>query len=1076
MKTTIQKLLKDKRYNKFVHLHAHDEYSIRDAMGRVEDIVDFAKEKGLPAICITNHGSIGGFIRQYFACKEAGIKSIFGCEVYINKHRKMDPQDIPEDGRKNNHLILIAKNLKGYKNIINITSDAWINGYYFRPRSDYQYIRERSEGIIVSTACMGGKLSRLLAEDDWSTAEKFIDFCKKCFKDFYVELIITDDKDQAKLNDKLCKIAKKKKVPTILTGDCHYLRKKDVRIHDTLVMIASKNTFSMLEDPEKKDKVFQYSVKDLYYKDLQEMYDLYKKRHRSNHFTEEVFISSVKNVTKIVNSIESFELDTSLKLPQVSKNSNGALKKAIKKGFKERGFSQKKHPEYWERMKYEYEIITEKGFSDYFLIVQEITSWTTKEGMLVGTGRGSAAGSLISYLLGITNIDPIKYGLLFERFISIERADIPDIDIDFEPCFRDTVKEHIIEVYGKDRTCTIGTYGTFKHKNALLDVARAHDVPLGETFKITKNVIGENKELDKMTFEELISEYPEFKAYAKKYPKVVKRAKGLLFQVNTMSKHAAGVIISSDSLKNKLALVMRDGHIFSAWQEGRAHKELSKIGFVKFDILGLQNLTVIRECLSLIKKRRKKDVDINNLPDNDKKSLQMANDGDTFGIFQFESNTAVKWLKEIGVDTFMDLSHITSIMRPGVSETEMAEEYVERKHGKDFTIPKVLRPILKETYGIIIYQEQIMLIAQEVGGFDKAESNHLRKTLGGKGITSDEKKKIIKEYKNKFLKGSAGSLKKSKAEKLWNEMESFAKYGFNKSHAVSYSYIGYIELYLKSHYFIEFMCSLVNNTSRGKEDKNKEKTIKVYIKYIRSKGYEVTGPNINKSEEGFSIIGKKSIAFGFSHIKGIGISSKAVVENRPYKGLKDFCEKTKGKKVTKTKVEALIYSGAFDKFGERNELIHEYNTEINKSKKYERDDLSHVDLIHKEVEMINVAVSGSIFPQKLTEIIKKKKWMTPEKANRRNKEKVSKLFGILTGKYENKTRKGNKYYTIIISDDFDSIALNLFDKKDMDYIDKKLEINDAILMKDLEKHVPSGKWNMEEYAEDSIRKQNKLMR
>jgi len=1063
----IKDTLKKIRNRMFVHLHCHDEYSIRDAIGKIEDYVELAKERNLPAICITNHGNIGGFIRQYLACKQMKIKPIFGCELYVNNYRKVEnKKDLPVEKRKNNHLIVLAKNIEGFKNIVKITSDAWINGFYYRPRTDFKFLESCSKGIIATSGCLAGKLNKFLLEDKWDKARNFVEKYKQIFEEFYIELIMIDFDLNIEINEKLVKLAKETDTKLIITGDVHYLKKEYSKIHNIMLLIRDNYTLKDLEDEKKKDKIFQFEAKDLYYKTIEDVYDLFNKKYKSNLFTKEVFIEAFDNVFELINSIENIELDTSLKLPKISENSDQILKNKLLNGFKKRGFSKNKNKDYFERMKHEYDVITKSGFTDYFLIMEDIVNWAKNNNIIVGPGRGSAAGCLISYLLRITEIDPIKYGLLFERFYSEGRKDIPDIDTDFEPRYRDDVKEYIIERFGEKNVCTIGTYGIFKARSTLLDIARVYSIPLHETLHLTKNIM--TSECDTMTFKEIKEEFPAVEKYFENYPEVIDICEVIRGQIRNMSKHAAGMIISDRDLSNNIALMSRDKKVFSAWQEGSDYHELSALGFIKFDILGLNNLSVIKDCIDIIKERHDIEIDMYNIPMDDKKSLKLAEEADTYGIFQFESRISRDLLKRVKPNCFMDLSHTSSLLRPGPLRAGVSDEFANRKNDKvHYSIPKQLKEILEETYGIIIYQEQIMLIAQKIGGFDLKESNSFRKALVkyGKGEkVESERYAKVRSYKNKFIKNAVKILSKNEALDLWEKMASFAAYGFNRSHSISYAMISYIEFYLKANYFIEFVTALLNNTSRGKETNQKDRTLKVYINYARERGIKVINPDVNKSMGDFSIIDNDIIIFGFNHIKNTGNICKDIIEARPYSSLKDFCNKLKGRKVNKTKVESLIYSGAFDNFGNRNELIKEYNTEINVNKKYEHIDLNKLDLIQKETDMMNICLSDSIFPDNIKKIIdNSKNFFIPSYFNKKGLEEGSvagMLNKIVTSRIKSGKRIGEKYYRLVISDDTDSIRINVFNNSDVLYVSKYLKESMFVAISSISLHVQSGSYNI----------------
>lgn len=1085
----ISEELKKIRNKMFVQLHFHDEYSIRDALGKIEDYKNLIKERHLPAFCTTNHGNIGGFIRQYLECNKIGIKPIFGCELYINNKRQENKEDLTKDDRKNNHLCVYAKNIEGFNNLSKITSDAWINGFYYKPRTDMQFIKQYSKGLIASSACMAGELSQALENNNERLATKLIEQYKKIFECFYIELILIDLQDQKIMNSKLAKIAKETNTKTIVTVDTHYMLKEYSKIHNIMLLIRDGNTLADLNDSTKRDKVYQYKVKDLFYKNIDDIYETFKNGHESEYFTEELLQQSIDNVFDFINNIESFKLDTTPKLPKLSDNSEQLFKQKIEEGFIYRGFDKIKNKNYYDQMLYEFDVITQMNYTDYFLIMQDIIVWAKNCGIYVGPGRGSVAGSLIAYLMRITEIDPIKYDLVFERFISLGRTDsFVDIDTDFDPNYRDQVKEYIVNRFGREKVCSVGTYGTYKSRGTLLDVARVYNVPVYETIQLTKNVM--TSDADQMSFEEISSTFPAVKNYFDKYPEIKPVCDVVRGQIRNISKHAAGMIISDRDLSQNIPLMQTEGNIFSAWQEGSDFHELSHLGFVKFDILGLNNLAVIKDCIELIKQRHGINLNYYNWIDmNNKKALECANEADTFGVFQFESRISRQLLKNIGVDCFMDLSHISAILRPGPLRAGIPDTFANRKNGKEqFEIPEILKDILKPTYGVMIYQEQIMKIAERIGGFTLIESNDFRKALVKYGKSnSAESGRVAKafSYKDKFISNASKYISAGQAEDLFEKMLSFISYGFNKGHSLSYAYTSYIQFYLKANYFIEFMVALLNNTDRAKETNQKDSVLKNYINYAKEKGINIINPDINLSQEKFSILDDKTIIFGFSHIKNLSSGSDVIIKHQPYKNFEDFCTKITGKKIeeeqdlkqnflkqkkqtiekkgdfekikiNKSKVESLVWAGCFDKYNykKRCELIKLYNTKVNKKKDYAHEELTRRQIIEKEIDVLNICLSDTILPDYVVDFLNKNKtFITPSQALKNDVSQcniVGQLDKIIACKTKSGTNVGSKYYKLTIIDNSDQINITCFGDDNVKYVNDNLKQGMFVIIKDIE--------------------------
>jgi DNA polymerase-3 subunit alpha len=950
----------------FVVLHHHDEYSLKDGLGTVEQLTKMLKKQRRSFCCVTNHGSVGGWIKQFNACNKAGIKPIFGMEAYVSNYRGDDPEKKKEH-RSANHLILLAKNETGFYNLIKIHNDAQLNGFYYSPRMDHEAAEKWGEGIIGTSACMAGEIPEALMEDDFDKAKEIYDHYNKCFDEFYIELQIIEFEMQREFNRRLIEFADKVGAPVILACDSHYLDPAHADTHDLLMYIRQKKT--KLEVIEENVDAWDFEVRNLFYRNERQMEHVFKNGFVTKNqdemppflddvFTESVFEEAMTNTLQVARKIENIKLDSTVKLPKLYKDSESILRDKVNAGFKALGLGKKPNKdEYLERIRYEFKVINKLGWADYFLVMEKIIVMAKQEfydevgEWAVGFGRGSAAGCLISWCLGLTDCDPIEHGLLFERFLDEGRPDPPDIDTDFHPGIHQRVKDKIVEMFGAEKTCSIGTYTTFKTRVAIVDVARALGYDVFEAQKVTKELEplkslssddGESEIVDKMDFDELCKHYPALDEYLDKYPDVKFHAAVIRNQVRNMGKHAGGMIISDMDLSGKVPVLKDKGYILSSWAESGGSPELSQVGLVKYDILGLNNLPIIADCVRFVRENRGIEIKRDELPLNNKKAIRMETKSDLKGIFQFENPATRPIVDAVGVESLEDVSAVTSLLRPGPKDMGMHMEYANRKNGTPYEVLPCLEWIFKDTYGILVYQEQMMQISQELCGFDGPMANKLRKACGKK------LKELMVSIKQKFVEGAqprieAGDVTLEQVEELWELIVAFAKYGFNKSHAVTYSMITTAELWLRHHYFLEYMTALIKNTERGKKKHGSADIMVDYINFARKKGIDVLPPDINATNPDFHIHENEKIRYGISHIKNVAsaaIEIVKIVEDEPFTDMADFYKRCvyktmikSGLKAGKYKetrpnnkvIESLLYAGAFDRFGDRNKVLTEYN-------------------------------------------------------------------------------------------------------------------------------------------------------
>ena len=885
---------------KFTHLHVHSHYSLLDGLPKIDELLDYAKELGMDSIALTDHGVLYGAVEFYKKAKERGIKPIIGCEIYTAFERMHQKRPNVDD--KKYHLVLLVKNEQGYKNLVQLVTKAHLEGFYYKPRIDDELLAKHSKGLIALTGCLAGKIPRLIQSKNFEQAENLANKYQKIFgKDnFYLEIQHHPNiPKQETTNNELINISKKYGIPLVATNDTHYLRREDSEAQDILMLI---NTGANPNDPER----ITIKSDDFSLKSSEEMEQTFK------HIPE-----AIENTQKIAQACN-FELELGkTKLPSFEvpdhKTPDEYLEELCKQGLKRR-FKDNVNKEITDRLSYEISVIKETGFASYFLIVQDFVNWARNQRIVVGPGRGSAPGSLVSYLLNITNVDPIKNNLLFERFLNPERISMPDIDLDFTDRRRDEVINYVAQKYGKDRVAQIITFGTMAARAVIRDVGRALGYTYSYCDQIAKMIpFGFN-------LDETLKKVDEFKniyqtdEQAERLINLAKKLEGVARHAST---HACGVVISDQPLSNLIPLqhpTQNDENIVTQYEM----HSIENLGLLKMDFLGLKNLTIIEDTLSRIYVLRNGlKVDIDNIPLDDKEVFKTLQKGNTKAIFQLEGDGMTRYLKQLKPTEFEDIVTMIALYRPG--PIQFIPDYIARKHKKqkiEYLHPK-LKPILEKTQGICIYQEQLMQIARDLAGFSLSEADILRKAVGKKIV------KLLHEQKEKFIKGVINNgIDKTIAIKLWQWILPFAQYGFNKSHSCSYATIAYQTAYLKTHYPVEFMASALTS------EKTDVERIAVLIDECKKMKIEVLPPNINESLKNFTVVPKKDkIRFGLLAIKNVGqniidVIVQEVKDNGSFKSIEDFVQRINSKNLNKKSLESLIKSGAFDEFDERNKLLH----------------------------------------------------------------------------------------------------------------------------------------------------------
>ena len=907
----------------FVHLHLHTEYSLLDGAARIDKVVKVAKEMGMPALAITDHGNMYGSVAFFDACEANGIKCIFGCEFYT-----CDDLNVKSGKTKLNHLVLLAKDEVGYHNLCKLNSIAFDKGFYYKPRIDRQTLKEHSQGLICLSACLAGEIPQAILSRQYDQAEELVKWFYDVFhEDFYLELQNHHLEEQIEVNQKLKEYAKKYGIKTVATNDVHYIYKEDAVTQDVLMCVQMSKT---IDDPDR----MKFPNDEFYLKSYDEMAQVFPND-----------LDALENTMEIVDKCN-FKLQYGHYMypkyvPVTGQAPIDYFRDLIEAGLKKK--YKVETPEIRERIEYELGVISKLGYVEYYLIVWDYINAAREKGISVGPGRGSGVGSIIAYLIGITDVDPIKYGLFFERFLNPERVSAPDFDVDFEDSRRSEVFEYVKDKYGVDRVVKIITFGTMAAKNAIKDVGRVLKVPYSELDQVTKaipNTVKRPNIIAKVfginhkegTPDESIPELVELYKNSDDIKKVVNIAYKLEDSPRQTGIHACGVIIGGDILDKHIPLA-KNGDILTSQYVGG---ELEHLGLLKMDFLGLRNLSDIKGAIDLIKENHGVNVNFDEMEYDDPEVYKMISTGNTMAVFQLESGGFQKFMKELQPTCLEDIIAGVSLYRPGPMDS--IPTFVKNKHNPDEItyVSPLLEPILEVTYGCIVYQEQVMKIVQVLAGYTLGRADSVRKMMGKKKL------KDLKLEREVFLNGCEaqngkagveGAVKRGLnvdvANKLWDEMEKFGSYAFNKSHAAAYAHVTYQTAYLKCHYEAEFLTSVLNNRITNADE------IKNYITYAREEKIEVLPPDINLSDTYFTVKNNQ-IRFGLAALKNVGVNvvDQIIAErkkNGNYKDLNDFINRLDTTLLNKRCVESMILSGAFDCFGvKRSQMMRVYPQIIEK--------------------------------------------------------------------------------------------------------------------------------------------------
>jgi len=878
----------------FTHLHVHSYYSLMDGLNSPAELAQAAKDAGQTALAITDHGTLSSHRDMQIACKEIGIKPILGVEAYISPTDRFDKSSKTDKSiQAYNHIILLAKNQKGLSNIHALQELAWNEGFYHKPRIDREILKEYAEGIIVLTGCLNGLISKCIERGDLSDAKLLLkDFSKTFGEDLYVEVQSHNPKE---INETLLQLADELKIKAVATGDAHFAKGEDRILEEAMLILSTspkadkEADFEMSRQMKNMLDRFNYLYPDrrisfqdynLFIQTRQEIEADFKQAeiNRTDIFD---------NTMEIASKIGEYDFNRGLDLLPVPKtNADKKLAEMALEGLKRLSLDQDKV--YVDRLEEELSVIKDKKFASYFLVVADMINWAKTNNIMVGPGRGSAAGSLVCYTLGITDVDPIKYDLLFFRFINPERNDFPDIDTDFEDRRRKEVKDYLKKKF--KHVASISTFTYFKDKGVVRDAARVFMVPLGEVNKALKSVD---------TFEDFV-ESPNTKEFRLKYPEVTWLAEKLRGKIRSVGVHAAGVVVAKDDIRKYAPVESREDAQDKV--SGRIPvvaydmDTVADIGLIKLDALGLKTLSVISDTLKSIKDRHGKTIELSKIPLDDKNVYGMLSEGYTKGVFQAEATPYTNLLMKMGVSTFEDLAASNALVRPGAMNT-VGASYINRKHGNEAVkyVHPIMQPFISNTYGVIIYQEQVMQACVYLGGMTWSEADKVRKIIG--------KKKDAKEFdqfKDQFIAGAEKHISKKEAQHLWHDFEAHAGYSFNRSHAVAYSMLSYYTAWLKFYYPLEFMFSLLKN--EGNKDTRTE-----YLIEAKRLGLKVRLPHVNESDVYFSLK-EDAIVFGLAEVKFISDSiANKIIEKRPYKDYDDLIEKAskKGSGINSRAIAAL---------------------------------------------------------------------------------------------------------------------------------------------------------------------------
>jgi DNA polymerase-3 subunit alpha len=1018
--------------NQFVHLHLHTQYSLLDGANKLPDILVQAHAKGQTAIAMTDHGTLHGAIEFYLEAKKIGIKPIIGCELYVNPVSRFERTMKTQGGAGTHHLTVLAKDLEGYRNLCRLVSLSYKEGFYFKPRVDHELLEKYNKGLIVLSGCLAGELSEEISIDNIKKAREVAEFYATTFKDrYFLELQPHGIQEQKKLNSGCIELAKDMGIPLVATTDCHYPHEEDHYAQEVLMCISTGKT---INDPTR----MRHEGVRLHLKTAEEMH---KEFNGTSNAAE-----AIKNSCMIADMCN-LDLDFSKYYMPVFKGDKKPIDLMAEKArlglerryeqFAERkgAISEALKKSYKERLEFEIEMIGRMGFADYFLVVSDFIVWAKEQSIPVGPGRGSVAGSLVAYALRITEVDPIEHKLLFERFLNPDRISLPDIDVDFCIQGRDKVIAYVVAKYGKENVAQIATFGTLKAKAAIKDVGRALGISYAETDRIAQLVPAPRQGFDyslteAIKMEKRLADYA--KAEGKELISLALKLEGLTRHSST---HAAGVVIGDRPLMELLPMMVdKDGNDVTQY----SMSYVEKCGLVKFDFLGLKTLTVIHAALKIIKDSREIILDLEALPLDDAKTYSLLCAGNTTGVFQLESTGITDMTMRLKPSCFDDLVAILSLYRPGPLDAGMVDHYIDRKHGREkisYEHP-LMKNILADTYGIIVYQEQIMQIARELAGYSLAEADLLRKAMGKK-----DPEEMAKQ-KTRFLSGAKDkSIDNKLAQEIFNQMETFARYGFNRSHSAAYAMISYQTAYLKAHYPVEFMAALMSL-----EMEDSDKTLKNFNE-CRKQKIKVLPPDVNQSVAGFSVRGGE-IRYGLEAVKGVGEKVVQYIlsvrdEGGDFKDFNEFLSRIDLKQVNKRVLENFIKSGGFDFSGHtRREMFEgmEENLKLAQNRQKDKDsnqislfgavdasspvfkkDKSNLpewpvnQKLSFEREALGFYISGHPLEKFQVDL---KRWgaRTTEDIKASGKQSSVRLAGVVTALKLKNTKKGDRYASFVLED------------------------------------------------------------
>lgn len=1027
----------------FIHLHLHSQYSLLDSCLKIDELIKKAQDYNMPAIALTDHGNILGALTFYKAARKNNIKPIIGAELYLAPESRFTKPEKNNDDINYNHLVVLVKNDQGYRNLSELISRSFTEGFYRKPRIDKDLLEKYHEGLLVLSSCYHGEVPFKLLNRREEEAYEAAKWYRELFKDdFYVEIQNHGLEKQVEVLPKLIQLSKDLSIPLVATNDVHYLNREDADARDVLICIQTNNVLSNPDRPMKKE------TDEMYFKSTEEMRQLFADVPESIDITMEIASRCNYDFKLGKYFLPDFEVPEDY-------NIDGYFEKICREGFERLrpSLEGKKYSikVYEQRLDDEIDKIREMGFPGYFLIVWDIVRFSKENGIRVGPGRGSVVGSLVAYATGITAIDPLEYDLIFERFLNPDRISMPDIDIDFDGDRRDEVITYIRNKYGEENTAQIVTFGRMKAKLAIRDIGRVLEIPLGDVNKLAKMIPEGPKVELKSEIDGSIDLQKELK-HVPETKRLINFALKLENNIRHTGMHAAGVVIAPKKLTEFMPLYKTKDDIVTQFEKD----EVEEIGLLKMDILGLKTLTIIENALKAIKEVEGKKIDLDNIPLDDEKTFKVFQEGDTDGIFQFESSGMRDYLRRSKPDKITDLIALNALYRPGPLGSGMAEVYVRRKLGKEkveYLFPQ-LQEILEDTYGIIIYQEQVMRISVKLAGFAMSKADEMRKIMGKK-LTHK-----LPPVRKAFMEGGVKKgFKKKKLEELFSQMETFAEYGFNKSHSTAYAFLAYQTAYLKAHYPVYFM--MANLSSEADKTTTSSKVIQ-YITEAKKMGIDILPPDINKSSEYFSVESGAAIRFGLKGLKNVGAAAinsilHAREQEGAFKDYSDFITRIDLTKVNKAVLESLIKSGALSCFNLKRRTLFDSVEEVIKqggiiqkhqslnqkslfsegetaavsiSKEYlEADEWSESEVIKHEKEVAGIYITFNPLEKFRDEIIKVSNTDIASIMACEFKNEIIRIGGVITEITQKKSKKGAFYGELFFEDLTGRIKVLVFKDK-----------------------------------------------